>query len=86
MNWNCVVAKKAENDFGLLEKAGLLKKAIQLLLIVKENPFTNPPPYEKLVGLKDSYSRRIDAKHRFVYRIYKKEQIIQIIRMWSHYE
>lgn len=50
--------------------------------ILKENPFQNPPPYEKLVGdLAGAYSRRINIQHRLVYQVLEKEKIVKIIRM-----
>ena len=37
----------------------------QLLGILRENPWQNPPPYEKLKGdLAGMYSRRINVQHR----------------------
>jgi Txe/YoeB family toxin of toxin-antitoxin system len=57
------------------------------LNIIAENPFQNPPPYEKLVGdLTGAYSRRINIQHRLVYQVLEAEKIIKILRMWSHYE
>ena len=32
------------------------------------------------------YARRINIQHRLVYGVLEKEQIIKIIRMWTHYE
>ena len=50
-------------------------------------PYENPPAYEKLSGdLSGNYSRRINIKHRLVYQVFKKERIIKIIRMWTHYD
>ncbi|MEH2056192.1 MAG: Txe/YoeB family addiction module toxin [Nostoc sp.] len=47
----------------------------------------NPPPYEKLVGdLSGAYSRRINIQHRLVYEVIESEQVVKIIRMWTHYE
>ena len=63
------------------------KKAKILLRIIKENPYQNPPSYEKLVGnLKGFYSRRINIQHRVVYQVLEEEQIIKILRRWTHYE
>ncbi len=54
---------------------------------MKENPFQNPPPYEKLVGdLSGAYSRRINIQHRLVYEVVESEQTVKIIRMWTDYE
>ena len=61
-------------------------KVQKLLNILAENPFQNPPPYEKLVGdLDGAYSRRINIQHRLVYQVLE-EQTVKILRMWTHYE
>ena len=60
MSWSLVYTKQAQEDAKKLAKSGLKKKAIELLDILKTNPYQNPPPYEKLVGdLSGAYSRRI---------------------------
>ena len=42
-----------------------------------DNPYKNPPPYEKLVGdLNGFYSRRLNAKHRLVYTVHEQEKIV----------
>ncbi|MEO7548211.1 MAG: Txe/YoeB family addiction module toxin [Ramlibacter sp.] len=51
------------------------------------DPFQNPPPYEKPVGdLEGAYSRRINIQHRLVYEVFRKERIVRVLRMWTHYE
>ena len=46
-----------------------------------------PPPFEKLVGdLAGAYSRRINIQHRLVYQVLDDEQIVEVLRMWTHYE
>ena len=48
----------------------------KLLDILREDPFNDYPPFEKLLGtLKGAYSRRINQQHRLVYMIYKEEKI-----------
>lgn len=92
-------SKKAEKDKALLKGAGLDKKAKELIKIVSEDPFQNPPPYEKLVGnLVGNYSRRINIQHRFVYEVLENVDgitdpegneylgIVRVLRMWTHYE
>ena len=87
MTWRVVYTKQAQKDAKKLAKSGLKKKAIELLEILKTNPYQNPPPYEKLVGdLSGAYSRRINIQHRLVYQVLESESIIKIIRMWTHYE
>ena len=79
--------KQAVKDIELIKSAGLAEKVKRLIATVKNNPYQNPPPYEKLTGdLKGMYSRRINIQHRFVYEIYEEQRIIKIIRLWKHYE
>ncbi len=87
MSWELVFTKQAQKDAKKLTSSGLKGKAKSILEIIKENPFQKPPPYEKLVGdLSGAYSRRINIQHRVVYQVYKKEKIIKVIRLWTHYE
>lgn len=82
-----VFTKQAEKDFNKIkENKVLFGKVISLLNLIEENPFINPPSYEKLIGFKNVYSRRINKEHRLIYEVYKEESIIKIIRMRSHYE
>ncbi|MDJ0569366.1 MAG: Txe/YoeB family addiction module toxin [Pleurocapsa sp. MO_192.B19] len=86
MNGSLSKLKQAQKDAKKLAASGLKPKAQKLLEILKQNPFTNPPSYEKLQGdLKGAYSRRINVQHRLVYEIIDSENTIKIIRMWSHY-
>ena len=79
--------KQAIKDIDSLKQAGLAEKAKKLVAIVRNNPFQNPPPYEKLAGdLQGLYSRRINIQHRFVYQVYEGQHCVKIIRMWKHYE
>ena len=79
--------KQAIKDIQKIKQNGLDDKVKNLINIIKENPFKNPPPYEKLVGdLTGAYSRRINIQHRLVYQIYENEKVIKVIRMWTHYE
>lgn len=79
--------KKVVKEIENLKMNKLDIKAKKLIDIIKENPYQNPPPYEKLTGdLKDFYSRRINIQHRLVYQVMEKEKIIRILSMWTHYE
>ena len=87
MAWEIVYTKQAQSDADRLLKAGFKQKALIILSILEQNPFQNPPPYEKLVGdLAAFYSRRINIQHRIVYQVYKAEKVVKVIRMWTHYE
>ncbi|MFZ5687690.1 MAG: Txe/YoeB family addiction module toxin [Bacillota bacterium] len=60
---------------------------IQLLAVLRNNPFQKPPPYEKLLGdLEGAYSRRINIKRRLVYSVDKERHCVRVLRLWTHYE
>ena len=79
--------KKAIKEITKLKENNLDVKAKRLIEIIKENPYQNPPPYEKLVGdLKDLYSRRINIQHRIIYQVNEADKVVKIVSLWSHYE
>jgi Txe/YoeB family toxin of toxin-antitoxin system len=87
VSWELRYTKQAQKDANKLSSLGLKRKAQELLKLIKENRYQNPPPYEKLVGdLTGAYSRRINIQHRLVYQVYEKERIIKVVRLWTHYE
>ena len=87
MSWRIVFAKHAEKDAKKLAAAGLKSKAQELLAVLANDPFQNPPPFEKLIGdLDGAYSRRINIQHRLVYEVFIDERVVRVLRMWTHYE
>ena len=77
----------AEKDKKKLKQSGLEEKVRNLLKIISENPFRNPPPYEKLRGdYQGCLSRRINIQHRLVYEVDENKKEIHVLRMWTHYE
>lgn len=87
VKWQVVFARHALKDAKKLSAAGLKDKAQALLVLLGQDPVQNPPPYEKLVGdLDGAYSRRINIQHRIVYEVFRKERIVRVLRMWTHYE
>lgn len=85
--WTLVFTKQAQKDAQKIVQCGLKEKAQVLLNVIEQNPFQNPPPYEKLVGdLSGAYSRRINIQHRLVYQVLSEIQTVKILRMWTHYE
>jgi Txe/YoeB family toxin of toxin-antitoxin system len=82
-----VFTGQARKDARKLATSGLKPKAEALLELLRENPFQNPPPFEKLVGdLSGAYSRRINIQHRLVYQVFPEERVVKVIRLWTHYE
>lgn len=87
MSWRLVYTKQAKNDAKKLTTSGLKPKAQRLLDLLRENPFRNPPPFEKLVGdLHGAYSRRINLQHRLVYQVLPDTKTVKVLRLWTHYE
>ena len=87
MSWRLVFTKQAQKDACKLAASGLKPKAEAILDTLRDNPFKNPPPFEKLVGdLSGANSRRINIQHRLVYQVYPEERVVKIIRLWTHYE
>ena len=84
--WQLKYTKAAIADSIRLKKSGLKDKGLRLLQTIAEDPYSNPPPFEKLIGLENIYSRRINIQHRLVYQIIKLEKVIKILSMFGHYE
>lgn len=87
MSWRVVYSIHAQKDAKKLAKSNLGKKAKELLELLENDPFQNPPAFEKLVGdLDGAYSRRINIQHRLVYQVLVDKRIVKVLRMWTHYE
>ena len=87
VSWAIVYAKQAFKDAKKLDANGHKQKAQELLTLLANDPFQNPPPYEKLVGdLAGAYSRRINIQHRIVYEVFTEERTVRVLRLWTHYD
>jgi len=87
VTWQVILSRQAIKDAKKIAQAGLKPQAEKLLQLLNENPYTTPPPYEKLVGnLQGFYSRRISIQHRLVYRVVETEKVVHVLRIWTHYE
>lgn len=86
MSWGLVFAKASLKDAQKIAASGLKPKAQALLTVLSQDPFQNPPPFEKLVGdLAGAYSRRINIQHRLVYEVFPESKTVRVLRMWTHY-
>ncbi len=78
-------SKQAQKDAKKLASSNLKMKAQEVLNVIREDPFAEYPPYEKLIGdLSGAFSRRINIQHRIVYQVLDS-QTVKILRMWTHY-
>ena len=88
--YKIVFTKQSLNDLDRLKEANISAKAKALVNVIRENPYQNPPRYEKLVGKLDGIlARRINIQHRLIYQVYeepfaeneiKHQGIVKIIR------
>jgi len=86
-DWNLVYTRQAQKDAKRLAASGLRERAQKLLDLLAKDPFSKPPPFEKLVGdLAGAYSRRINFQHRLVYQVIPERRAVKVLRMWTHYE
>jgi len=87
VKWTLIYTKQAQKDAKKVSSSGLRDNVERLLAIISDNPFQNPPPYEKLLGdLSGAFSRRINIQHRLVYQVLSDKRMVKVIRMWTHYE
>ena len=87
MGYSIKLAKSTMKDLKNLKSAHLDQKFKDIMEVLKEDPFQNPPPYEKLIGnLKDKYSRRLNIQHRVVHSVDNDAKEVIIWSAWTHYE
>jgi toxin YoeB len=87
VSWRLVFTKQAQKDAKKIAQSGLKTQASRLLDILQEDPYQNPPPYEKLVGdLSCAFSRRINIRHRLIYQALDDIKTVKVIRMRTHHE
>lgn len=86
VGYTILFSRQAQQDAQKMQERQK-EKAKKLIELLKENPFQNPPPYEKLkFDLEGKHSRRIDIHNRLVYEVDTEKKIVKILRMWTHYE
>lgn len=86
-SWKIVYTPEALKDKRKAYESGFKEKIEKLWAVLRDDPFTAYPPYEKLIGdMSGAYSKRINWQHRSVYVVYKNENTVKIISIWNHYE
>ena len=87
ISWSFFYTMQAQKDAKKIAAAGLKDKVLQLLEILKIDPYQNPPPFENLVGnLSSAYSRRINIQHRLIYEVLNHDKQIKVLLLCTHYE
>ena len=85
VKWKILYTKRAQEDALKLKKCGFQKKVLALIDVISENPYKNPPAFEKLFGLENTYSRRINIQHRLVCEVNKELKTVIVKMMFKHY-
>jgi toxin YoeB len=87
VSWRVVYSRDAKKDAKKIAQSNLKTKTLELISLLEQDPFQNPPQFEKLVGdLEGAYSRRINIQHRLVYQVLTEDRVVKVLRMWTHYE
>jgi len=87
MSYEVYLTPQAQKDAKKILNTHLKEKLIELINLIKKDPFIYPPKYEILKGdLKGKISRRINKQHRLIYEVIEDKSAIKIYRMWTHYE
>lgn len=87
MPYKVILTKYAYKDLAKIKLSGYLAKAMVIFEILENDPFQNPPTYEKLVGdLDELYSCRLNIRHRVIYKVDKEQKLVTVLRMLTHYE
>ncbi len=85
MSYKIKMTKSAMKDFYKIKASPYHSIVKELLEIIEEDPLAYPPKFEYLKGNMEGFiSRRINKKHRLIYKIQNSEIIIYA--MWTHYE
>lgn len=64
----------------------LRARAEQLLQLLADDPFRQPPPDEALVGdLRGGFSRRLNIQNRLMYQVLIEERVVKVLRLGTHY-
>ena len=50
MSWRLIFTKQAKKDARKNAQSGLKPQTMRLLDLLRDDPYRNPPPYEKLIG------------------------------------
>ena len=88
MTYKVGLSEEAEGDIASLKRSEpkAYKKFVKLLIELQQHPTTGTGHPKPLSGdRKGQWSRRINEKHRLVYKIEEEELIVCVLATWGHY-
>lgn len=89
MAYTVEFSKEAVADVERLKRNNpeLLKKLAKLIVEVGSHPRSGIGQCERLKGVEaETWSRRINQRHRLVYEIYDERIVVLIVSAYGHYE
>jgi Txe/YoeB family toxin of toxin-antitoxin system len=85
--WTVVYARLAEKDWEKVKRSNLRERVLELIAILRVDPFATQPSFEALVGERaGAYSRRINVQHRLDHEVSVSRRMVKVLSMWSRYE
>ncbi|HHB0467113.1 MULTISPECIES: Txe/YoeB family addiction module toxin [Staphylococcus] len=86
-NYKIKIKNSAKIDLKKLKRSRLQDQFLQIIKILKDDPYQQSQSFEKLQPKHlGRYSRRINHQHRVVYTVDEENKEIFILAAWSHYE
>jgi toxin YoeB len=88
LSWSVRFTRQAQKDARKLAAASpaLRARAEQLLELLADDPFRQPPHDQALVGdLRGAFSRRLNIQHRLVVQVLIEERVVKVLRLWTPY-
>ncbi len=90
MNFEIELTQEAEDDIEKHKRSGdktVLLKIDKLFNELRTHPTTGTGKPEKLKHYKTAiWSRRINDKHRLIYRIENEKIVVLVLTLWGHYD
>lgn len=81
------IKNSAKTDLKKLKRSRLQDQFLQIIEILKDDPYQQIQSFEKLQPKHlGRYSRRINHQHRVVYTVDEENKEIFILAAWSHYK
>ncbi|MBQ0085372.1 MAG: Txe/YoeB family addiction module toxin [Prevotella sp.] len=87
--YNVDFTEDAKRDVKLLrvKAPNAFKKLVKIITELEQHPRTGTGQCEQLKHYKEeTWSRRLDRRHRVIYRIYDEEVEVLVISAFGHYE
>ena len=90
MSYEIEFVQSAFDDLEKHKKSGnkqLIRKISDLINELREHPTVGTGKPERLKYYKDeTWSRRINNKHRLIYEIQETKILVLVLSMWGHYD